>query len=131
MKKKNSPPSQDRKPAALHARAQKRPTRSAGKEMSAVVDAAALLSDLRTLIHSARQRIATVAHSTQALLCWYVGRRLLNESLQGGRAAYGKLILVTVALREMHPQADQHQRLTSTAASCGHSGRTQSIEAAI
>jgi predicted nuclease of restriction endonuclease-like (RecB) superfamily len=63
----------------------------------AVVDAAGLLSDLRSLIQSARQRIATVACFTQTLLCWHVGRRLLNENLQGGRAAYGKQILVTVS----------------------------------
>ena len=34
------------------------------------------------LIQSARQRIATVANSTQTLLCWHVGRRLLSENLQ-------------------------------------------------
>jgi predicted nuclease of restriction endonuclease-like (RecB) superfamily len=64
---------------------------------SAPSDAAALLADLRGLIESARQRIATVAYSTQTLLCWHLGRRLLHETLQGGRAAYGKQILVTVS----------------------------------
>ena len=63
----------------------------------ALIDEVNLLSDLRTLIQSARRRIATVAYSTQTLLCWHVGRRLLNENLQGGRAAYGKQILVTVS----------------------------------
>ena len=63
----------------------------------ALIDEVNLLSDLRTLIQSARRRIATVAYSTQMLLCWHVGRRLLNENLQGGRAAYGKRILVTVS----------------------------------
>lgn len=58
---------------------------------------AALLSDLRTLIQSARQRIAATAYATQTLLCWHVGGRLLNENLHGGRAAYGKQILVTVS----------------------------------
>ena len=61
------------------------------------VNEAALLSDLRTLIQSARQRIAAAAYSAQTLLCWHVGRRLLNENLHGGRAAYGKQILVTVS----------------------------------
>ena len=61
------------------------------------VDKAALLSDLRTLIQSARQRIATVANSTYTLLCWQLGRRLLRENLQQGRAAYGKQILATVS----------------------------------
>jgi predicted nuclease of restriction endonuclease-like (RecB) superfamily len=61
------------------------------------IDQAALLSDLRTLVQSARQRIATTAFSTQTLLCWHMGRRLDREHLQGERAAYGKQILVTVS----------------------------------
>ena len=61
------------------------------------IDEANLLSDLRTLIQSARQRIATVANSTYTLLCWQVERRLLRENLQAGRAAYGKQILATVS----------------------------------
>lgn len=63
----------------------------------AIVDEVALLADLHSLIQSARQRIASVAFATQALLCWHLGRRLLNENLQGSRAAYGKQILVTVS----------------------------------
>ena len=64
---------------------------------SAPSDAAALLADLRGLIESARQRIATVANATTTLLCWNVGRRLLRESLQDGRGAYGRRILATVS----------------------------------
>ena len=56
-----------------------------------------LLSDLRTLIRSARQRLATTVNATYTLLCWQVGRRLLRENLQAGRAAYGKQILATVS----------------------------------
>lgn len=66
-------------------------------KVPAAIDEAALLGDLRTLVQSARQRIATAAYSTQTLLCWHVGRRLDREHLQGGRAAYGKQILVTVS----------------------------------
>ena len=66
-------------------------------EVPAAIDEAALLGDLRTLVQSARQRIATAAYSTQTLLCWRMGRRLDREHLQGGRAAYGKQILVTVS----------------------------------
>jgi len=75
-------------------------------QMPVIVDEASLLSDLRSLIQSARQRIATVACSTQTLLYWHVGRRLLNEHLQGGRAAYGKQILVTVS-RELTTEFGQ------------------------
>ena len=63
----------------------------------AFANAAGLLLDLRNLIRSARQRMATVAYSTQTLLCWRLGRRLLTEILQGGIAAYGKQILVTLS----------------------------------
>lgn len=70
--------------------------RSAVK-VPAAIDEAALLGDLRTLVQLARQRIATAAYSTQTLLCWHMGRRLDREHLQGGRAAYGKQILVTVS----------------------------------
>jgi predicted nuclease of restriction endonuclease-like (RecB) superfamily len=60
-------------------------------------DEAALLRDLRTLVQAARQHIATVANATYTQLCWQVGHRLLAESLQAGRAAYGKQILATVS----------------------------------
>ena len=55
------------------------------------------MADLRTLIASARQRIATVANSTTTVLFWNVGRRLLRENLQEGRATYGKQILATLS----------------------------------
>jgi len=52
---------------------------------------------LRNLIQSARQRVASVANATTTFLCWNVGRRLLRENLEAGRAAYGKRILATVS----------------------------------
>jgi predicted nuclease of restriction endonuclease-like (RecB) superfamily len=82
-------------------KAQARPHAPRGAAAPAAVagsiDEAALLGDLRTLVQSARQRIASAAYSTQTLLCWHVGRRLVQDHLQGGRAAYGKQILVTVS----------------------------------
>jgi len=97
MKKKAAPSPKKPTPSALQPEERKQRSLAAETKMPAVVDAAGLLSDLRSLIQSARQRIATVAYSTQTLLCWHVGRRLSNENLQGGRAAYGKQILVTVS----------------------------------
>jgi predicted nuclease of restriction endonuclease-like (RecB) superfamily len=97
VKKKTDPSPKKPRPSALQPEERKQRSLAAETETPAVVDAAGLLSDLRRLIRSARQRIATVAYSTQTLLCWHVGRRLLNENLQGGRAAYGKQILVTVS----------------------------------
>lgn len=87
-----------RKPTKLPARRTAKPAVPARSiEAQGRVDEAALLGDLRTLVQSARQRIAMVAYSTQTMLCWQVGRRLSKEHLQSGRAAYGKQILVTVS----------------------------------
>ncbi|MBE0549543.1 MAG: hypothetical protein IH627_18185 [Rubrivivax sp.] len=61
------------------------------------VDGVALLGDLRALVQVARERIATAANATYTQLCWQVGRRLLAENLQSGRAVYGKQILATVS----------------------------------
>ncbi len=61
------------------------------------VNEAALLTDLRELIHSARQRVASVANSTTTMLFWHLGRRILTENLQDSRAEYGKQILATVS----------------------------------
>ena len=95
MKKKADPSSKEPKPTALQHGKQKHP--GTGADVPAIVDEAALLTDLRELIQSARQRIATVANSTYTLLCWQVGHRLLRENLQAGRAAYGKRILATAS----------------------------------
>jgi predicted nuclease of restriction endonuclease-like (RecB) superfamily len=70
---------------------------NAAVKAPSTVDEAALLGDLRSLVQSARQRIATAANATYTQLCWLVGRRLLAENLQAGRAAYGKRILSTVS----------------------------------
>jgi len=97
MKKNADPSSKEHKPTRLQHGKRKHPGHSSGADVPAIVDEAALLTDLRELIQSARQRIATVANSTYTLLCWQVGRRLLQENLQAGRAAYGKQILATVS----------------------------------
>lgn len=60
-------------------------------------DATAILTDLRELIHSARQRVATVVNAEQTLLYWRLGKRLLTENFTEGRAEYGKQILATVS----------------------------------
>jgi DUF1016 N-terminal domain len=57
----------------------------------------ALLGDLRTLVQAARQRIATVASVAHTLLCWQIGRRVLAENPETGRAAHGEEILGTVS----------------------------------
>ena len=64
---------------------------------SAAVDPTRLLADLRELINSARQRVATVANTAQTLLYWQLGKRILTENLTEGRAEYGKRILATLS----------------------------------
>lgn len=90
-----------RKPAKAltHApsKIRKRVGSSVRADTLAIVEESELLSDLRSLIESARQRIASAANATATMLFWSVGRRLLRENLQGGRAAYGKQILATVS----------------------------------
>ena len=84
------------KPASKRARSEKL-TPATVADVPAIVDEVSLISDLRSLIHAARQRVATVANSTQTMLYWSVGKRLLRENLQDSRAAYGKRILATVS----------------------------------
>jgi len=84
-------------PASAPAAVRRRAGAAVNKAALAAVDEPELLSDLRGLIQSARQRIALTASSTQTMLCWHLGRRLLDENLQGSRAEYGKQILVTVS----------------------------------
>jgi hypothetical protein len=79
MKKKAAPSYPKPSSSALRSEDRKQRSQAVETKMPAVVDAAGLLSDLRSLIQSARQRIATVAYSTQTLLCWHVGRRLLRS----------------------------------------------------
>ena len=57
----------------------------------------ALLSDLRHLIDSARQRVAIAVNAELSLLYWQIGRRINSEVLQGQRAEYGKQIVSSVA----------------------------------
>ena len=66
-------------------------------QASATVNATAILVDLRELIHSARQRVATVANAEQTLLYWRLGKRIAAENLVAGRAEYGKQILAAVS----------------------------------
>lgn len=52
---------------------------------------------MRELIRAARQRVATVANTTQTMLYWYMGKRIVDEKLVEGRAAYGQKILAALS----------------------------------
>ena len=94
MKKKASRPASKALTAAPKAPLRRK---AAAGKAAALVNESALLADLRSLIQSARQRVAVVANSTTTLLCWHLGQRLLRDNLQDGRAEYGKRILATVS----------------------------------
>jgi len=54
---------------------------------------AALLGDLRSLIESARIRVAVGVNAEMVLLYWDIGERVRKEILDDSRAAYGKQVV--------------------------------------
>jgi predicted nuclease of restriction endonuclease-like (RecB) superfamily len=57
----------------------------------------ALISDIRRLISSAKQRAAAVVNSEITLLYWQIGNRVRVETLKGGRAEYGDRVVESLA----------------------------------
>lgn len=55
----------------------------------------ALLTDLRTLIAAARERVAAAVNAELTMLYWHVGKRIRTEILGDARAEYGKQIVET------------------------------------
>lgn len=56
-----------------------------------------LLTDIRTLIDTARQRVARAFNAELTFLYWQVGQRLRGEVLADERAEYGKQIIQSLA----------------------------------
>ena len=50
-------------------------------------------SEIKELIHSARQRAAVTVNAELTILYWQVGKRISEEVLKGERAEYGKQII--------------------------------------
>jgi predicted nuclease of restriction endonuclease-like (RecB) superfamily len=59
----------------------------------------ALLSDLRILISTAQERIATSVNAELTMLYWHIGRRIRIDILQEERAKYGDEIVQTLAVQ--------------------------------
>jgi predicted nuclease of restriction endonuclease-like (RecB) superfamily len=57
----------------------------------------ALLTDIRGLVESSRQRVAVGVNAELSLLYWSVGKRINDEILGNERAEYGKQIVVSLA----------------------------------
>jgi len=56
-----------------------------------------LLSEIRSLIESARQRVAVNVNAELSLLYWNVGKLINNEVLKNKRAEYGKQTIAVLA----------------------------------
>ncbi|MBZ0274468.1 PDDEXK nuclease domain-containing protein [bacterium] len=56
-----------------------------------------LVDDLRSLIESARQRVASAVNAEMVLLYWSIGERIKRETIGEGRAAYGQEIVYALS----------------------------------
>jgi predicted nuclease of restriction endonuclease-like (RecB) superfamily len=57
----------------------------------------ALISDITKFIDEAKKHVAYEYNSTQALLCWLIGKRIDEEILKSERADYGESIIASLA----------------------------------
>ena len=65
--------------------------------MSLISASTPLLADVRQLIDSARQRVASTVNAELTQLYWQIGSRVNVELLKGQRAEYGKQVVVELA----------------------------------
>ena len=63
---------------------------------------AALLGDLRSLIESARIRVAVGVNAELVMLHWHIGHRLREDIMNYGKSVYGEKIVGLVALDLTH-----------------------------
>lgn len=56
-----------------------------------------LFSDIKSLIDSAKQKVATEVNSTMSALYWEIGNRINQDLLKNERAEYGKQTIPTLA----------------------------------
>ena len=56
-----------------------------------------LITDLRTLINEARNKVALIVNTEITLLYWHIGKRINEEVLGNQRDEYGKQIVSTVS----------------------------------
>ncbi|MGI4871193.1 MAG: PDDEXK nuclease domain-containing protein [Janthinobacterium lividum] len=65
--------------------------------MSDISPATALFGEVKTLIKSARQRVAVAINAELTLLYWQVGQAIRREVLRGGRGEYGQRVVPSLA----------------------------------
>lgn len=66
-------------------------------DVSVIPAGSAALAEIRSLIESARGRVATFVNSELTMLYWKVGERVRREILKEKRAEYGKEIVVSLS----------------------------------
>jgi predicted nuclease of restriction endonuclease-like (RecB) superfamily len=69
----------------------------ATRKLTTPEQADVLLTELRSLIESARQHVAQTANATQTMLYWHVGLCVQREVLKNERAEYGEQIVSTLS----------------------------------
>ena len=57
----------------------------------------ALVTEVKQLIHAAKQRAVVAVNAELTLLYWQVGRRIADEVLKGERAEYGQQVVLELA----------------------------------
>ncbi len=75
----------------------KKPTKNKVSVPTVIRAGGAVLSDIRTLIESARGRVATYANAELTMLYWRVGERTRRDILKEKRAEYGQQIVATLS----------------------------------
>lgn len=70
-----------------------RPVATRRASLSRIVPADRLLSDIRTLIETAREQVARTVNSTLVGMYWHVGKRIREDVLNEQRAEYGEQIV--------------------------------------
>ena len=61
-----------------------------------------LFSDIKSLIDSAKQKVATEVNSTMSALYWEIGNRINQDLLKKERAEYGGSLYLLGVLQEPH-----------------------------
>lgn len=74
----------------------------------------ALLTDIKHLIESARQRAVSVVNYELTMLYWHIGQRIQSQVLAGERAEYGKEILsnLSIELKPIYGRGFSYTALT-------------------
>ena len=74
--------------------------KSAAPTKAKPADLAALIAEVRNLIHAARRGAASVVDTFQVMTNFEIGRRIVEHEQKGAkRAAYGKELLAELSLR--------------------------------